>query len=201
MKTRPQVHFWLGQDVTEPQQFYVNAIPGSKAGKVCRWSPGAAKLHSIKPLESGEYPILTAEVILPNDFSLILMNGGMPITPNEASTIILSCDTQEYLDTVWNNLVDGGKASVCGWLSDKYGFHWQIVPTHIDELLFGSGAANVQLAMFKMGKLDIATLEAAAATPDDLDKIEPMNPHPPPAASDGNHGGDDSNKKQKTSSE
>lgn len=93
------------------------------------------------------------------------LNGGPQFRPTEALSLYVNCDTQEEVDELWEKLVaDGGEESMCGWLKDKYGFSWQIIPTALVELM---GDANreksqrVMDAMLKMKKISIADLEAA----------------------------------------
>jgi len=94
----------------------------------------------------------------------VALNGGPVFKFNEAVSLAISCSTQADVDYFWNKLTAGGEESQCGWLKDKYGVSWQVVPTVLTELMANSDAERVKRmtqAMFKMKKLDIATLEKA----------------------------------------
>jgi len=94
------------------------------------------------------------------------LNGGPKFPFTEAVSFMVHCETQAELDEKWDKLIAGGGRPVeCGWLKDKYGLSWQIVPTALERLLMGGDKASnerVMAAVMKMTKLDIATLEAAA---------------------------------------
>ncbi|HVF97023.1 MAG TPA: VOC family protein, partial [Flavisolibacter sp.] len=91
-------------------------------------------------------------------------NGGPHFTFNEAVSFVINCGSQEEVDYYWEKLTEGGQPSRCGWLKDKFGLSWQVVPTALPKLL-GSGTAkqksSAMQAMMKMQKLDIAVLQQA----------------------------------------
>jgi predicted 3-demethylubiquinone-9 3-methyltransferase (glyoxalase superfamily) len=94
------------------------------------------------------------------------LNGGPDFTFNEAISFQVSCKTQEEVDAFWTKLSDGGEEGPCGWLKDKYGVSWQIIPTVLPELLGDPDpekSQRVMRAMLRMGKLEIDALERAAA--------------------------------------
>ncbi|RYY59764.1 MAG: VOC family protein [Chitinophagaceae bacterium] len=97
----------------------------------------------------------------------IALNGGPHYQFTEAVSFVVNCETQEEIDRYWEALLaDGGKASRCGWLKDRFGLSWQIVPVQLPQLLKAGDAAakgRVMAAMMNMVKMDIAALEAAAA--------------------------------------
>ncbi|HEY1040389.1 MAG TPA: VOC family protein [Bacteroidia bacterium] len=92
------------------------------------------------------------------------LNGGPTFKLNESFSLMISCDNQEEIDYYWNKLTaDGGQESQCGWLKDKFGLSWQVVPSILPELMSNPATAqNVMQAFMKMKKFDIATLEKAA---------------------------------------
>ena len=97
---------------------------------------------------------------------LILFNGGPHYELTPAASLYVNCDSQEEVDRLWAQLVDGGKESRCGWLVDRFGLSWQIIPTILPKLLQDPDRAKAKRAMdamLTMGKIDIARLEAAAA--------------------------------------
>jgi predicted 3-demethylubiquinone-9 3-methyltransferase (glyoxalase superfamily) len=94
------------------------------------------------------------------------LNGGPTFKFNEAVSLVANCDTQEELDAFWEKLSEGGEKLECGWVKDRFGLAWQIVPSVLPPLLTAHGpgaAARVLHAVWKMEKLDIDTLERAAA--------------------------------------
>jgi predicted 3-demethylubiquinone-9 3-methyltransferase (glyoxalase superfamily) len=110
--------------------------------------------------------VLTVEFEL-NGQSFMALNGGPLFKFNEAVSLVVDCDTQEELDSYWTKLSAGGDptAQQCGWLKDKYGLSWQIVPTILPKLLSDPAASeHVMKALLQMKKLDIATLTHAGET-------------------------------------
>lgn len=90
------------------------------------------------------------------------LNGGPNFKFNEAVSFVVNCDTQEEIDHYWSKLTEGGEESMCGWLKDKYGMSWQIVPANIGNLLGNpKNGQRAMQAMLKMRKLDIKALENA----------------------------------------
>ncbi|HEU4718078.1 MAG TPA: VOC family protein [Bacteroidia bacterium] len=99
-----------------------------------------------------------------NGQQLMAINGGPQYKLTEAFSLMVNCETQEEVDYYWEKLCEGGSASRCGWLKDKYGLSWQIVPTVLGKLMSGNDperAKRVMNAVLQMSKLDIATLESA----------------------------------------
>ena len=94
-----------------------------------------------------------------NDSTFMALNGGPHFTFNEATSFVVNCDTQEEIDYYWDKLTEGGEESMCGWLKDKYGLSWQIVPSILGKLVSDpeKGQRVVQ-AFLKMKKFDIQTL-------------------------------------------
>lgn len=95
----------------------------------------------------------------------LALNGGPHFKFTEAVSFVVNCETQEEVDEFWNKLSDGGKEGQCGWLKDKYGLSWQIVPTALRKLMSNTDPATsnrVMQAMLQMTKIDIKRLEAAA---------------------------------------
>ena len=94
----------------------------------------------------------------------ILLNGGPMFTFTEAISLFISCKTQEEVDYYWDKLIEGGQPSQCGWLKDKFGLSWQVVPEILGKLIGGKDAKrtnNAMQAMLKMSKLDIKKLKEA----------------------------------------
>lgn len=150
-------HLWFADHAREAVAFYVAVVPNS-----------AIERSTTMPADSPSGPAGSVEVI---EFTL----GGQsftaiqagPLDPfNHSFSIMVECDDQAEVDRIWAALLDGGQAEQCGWLRDRYGLSWQIVPRRLNELMADpdrAKAKRVAQAMLGMIKLDIAALERAAA--------------------------------------
>ena len=148
---------WFNGHIEEAAHFYASLVPGSSLGAVERAPEGVDFPGPITPGAA-----LTIELNL-GGTPFQLLNGGPAFPQSEAASIVLTVDTQEEVDRLWNALTsDGGAESQCGWCKDRFGVSWQIVPRRLIELSAGPKAAKVTRAMLGMKKLDIAALEAAA---------------------------------------
>jgi|SRR6187549_3247929 len=130
----------------------------------CLWFDGQAKEAADYYCSIFKKSRITAEnpmVVMfeLNDSTFMALNGGPHFTFNEATSFVVNCDTQEEIDYYWNKLTEGGEESMCGWLKDKYGLSWQIVPSILGKLVSDpeKGQRVVQ-AFLKMKKFDIQTL-------------------------------------------
>ncbi len=148
-------HFWYTKEAEEAAAFYASVFPDSRVDRV-------VSLES----ESPSGPPGAVKVV---DFTLFgqpfqAMSAG-PLDPfNHAISMVVLCDDQAELDRYWNALLEGGTVEQCGWLRDRYGVCWQIVPAALDDMMSDQDAARskrVTDAMLKMVKLDIAKLRAA----------------------------------------
>jgi predicted 3-demethylubiquinone-9 3-methyltransferase (glyoxalase superfamily) len=148
---------WFKDNAEEALDFYQSVFPGAKAGRISR-PPDA-------PGPKGRVMVATIE-LLGTEFTLL--NGG-PFDAHEFSprtSFVISCETQAEVDHYWSKLGEGGKHSQCGWLDDRFGVTWQVVPTALLRLQSDpdpARARKVTQAMLKMKKLVIADLEKAAA--------------------------------------
>ena len=149
---------WFDGKAEEAATIYTSLFPNSR-------------IESIEK-SPGETPSGPAGMVLSVNFSLqgrtfIALNGGPDFTFNEAISLSIDCDDQAEIDRYWDALLaDGGEPSVCGWLKDKYGVSWQVIPRRLPELLRSpdrEAADRALQAMLKMVKIDVAELEAAAA--------------------------------------
>jgi len=141
---------WFDGDVEEAAGFYASVFEGGKVESVHRPAPG-------KPAQS-------ATVTLRGQ-RLHLFNGGPHFKFTPAVSLFVDCETQEEVDALWARLAAGGAESRCGWLTDRYGLSWQIVPTVLPKLLRHKNPAKANAAMqamLQMGKLDIARLQRAS---------------------------------------
>ena len=153
---KPYPCIWFEREAEEAAQFYTSIFPNSSVDKVSR--------------AAADYPSGKAGDVLTVDFTLDGaafngLNGGPEFKPNEAVSFIIDCADQAEVDRYWDALVEGGgEHGPCGWLKDRFGVSWQVVPRRLYELLEGDDAdasGRAMTAMLAMGKLDVAELERA----------------------------------------
>ena len=148
--------FWFATEAEEAAQFYVSIFPNSKISNVARYGPAG-------PGPVGSAMTVSFEL---DGESFVALNGQQAMPASAAISFVINCTTQDEVDHFWNKLAEGGKIQQCGWLSDKYGITWQVVPTILPQLLQSpdpATAGRVMQAMLKMKKIDIAVLQQAAA--------------------------------------
>jgi predicted 3-demethylubiquinone-9 3-methyltransferase (glyoxalase superfamily) len=147
---------WFDGQAEEAAEFYTAILPDSRIEKVQR----AAADNPSTP----EGAVLTVDFTLAGQ-QFIGLNGGPDFSFSEAISFSIDCADQEEVDRLWDALVQGGgEHSVCGWLKDRYGVSWQVIPRQLPELLGGpdpEGAARVMKAMMEMTKIDVAKLREA----------------------------------------
>ena len=147
---------WFDTQGEEAAKFYTSIFPNSRITQVSHYGEAG-------PRAAGE--VLTVEFELDGQ-PFTALNGGPEFTFSEAVSFQVSCDDQVEVDRYWDALGEGGEHGPCGWLKDKYGLSWQIVPKRLVELLDDPDrekSNRVMAAMLKMGKLEVAELERAAA--------------------------------------
>jgi predicted 3-demethylubiquinone-9 3-methyltransferase (glyoxalase superfamily) len=146
---------WFDTQAEEAAKLYTSIFPNSKILNTARYGDAG-------PGPKGS--VMTVEFELDGQ-RMIALNGGPQFKFTEAISLVVDCKDQKEVDHYWSKLLQGGKESRCGWLEDRYGVSWQIVPTVLGRLLSGPDAKKakrVMEAMLKMKKIDIAALEAAA---------------------------------------
>ncbi len=146
---------WYNQNAEEAATFYCSLFPNSQVLNVTRYPPG------------GPSPAGTAMTVVfrLDGVEFVALNGGPHFQFNEAISLAVRCQDQREVDRLWDALTLGGQPSRCGWLKDRYGLSWQIVPQALTDLLASNDAAvadRVMGAMLQMTKIDIAALERAA---------------------------------------
>jgi predicted 3-demethylubiquinone-9 3-methyltransferase (glyoxalase superfamily) len=151
---------WFDSNAEEAVNFYTSIFKNSRIGKISRYGEAGYEIHG-KPAGT----VLTVEFEL-NGQAFTALNGGPMFKFNEAISLQVSCESQEEVDYYWEKLSEGGdeNAQVCGWLKDKYGLSWQIVPTVLGEMLQDKDtekSGRVMEALLKMKKLDIEILKEA----------------------------------------
>ena len=146
---------WFDNQAEEAMNFYVSIFKNSKIVSVSRYGDQG-------PDPKGTVMTATFEL---NGQEFMALNGGpQHFGFSEAISFFVNCESQEEVDTLWSKLSEGGEEGPCGWLKDKYGLSWQIVPTVLGEMLGDKDPARagcVMQAMLKMGKIDIAGLRKA----------------------------------------
>ncbi len=163
---------WFDKQAEEAITFYVSVFssaPGAQGNSsivsLKRYPEGMQE----EPMKGMEGKVLTAVFELAGQ-QFMALDGGPFFKPTGAMSLYIDCDTQEEVDHYWNRLSEGGdpKAQQCGWLMDKYGFSWQVVPKALPQLLNDPDQAKanrVMQAMLKMKKIDIAVLQQAYNQP------------------------------------
>jgi predicted 3-demethylubiquinone-9 3-methyltransferase (glyoxalase superfamily) len=147
---------WFDTEGEAAAEFYTSVFPNSKIGGISRYGPAGPRPEGMAMTVSFELD--------GNPF--VALNGGPNYTFSEAVSFTVSCASQDEVDHYWNALSDGGEEGPCGWLKDKFGLSWQIVPARLPELLGDPDPERAQramAAMLTMKKIEISELEAAAA--------------------------------------
>ena len=149
---------WFDDAAEEAAKFYVSIFDNSRVGDISRYDEAAARASG-RPAGS----VLTVEFQLEGQ-SFTALNGGPQFRFNEAVSFIVNCASQQEIDHFWTKLTTGGEEVQCGWLKDRFGVSWQVVPTVLMEMLRDKDPAKssrVMQALLAMKKLDIATLKRA----------------------------------------
>ena len=147
---------WFDTEGEDAATFYTSVFPNSRIREITRYGPAGPR---------AEGTVMTVSFELDGQ-EYVALNGGPDFTFNEAISVQVSCEGQEEVDRLWSTLSEGGQEGPCGWLKDRFGLSWQIVPTALPRLLADPDrdrSQRVMQAMLEMRKIDIAALEAAAA--------------------------------------
>ena len=149
-------NLWFDTEAEEAANFYASVFDNSRIVNVTHYNEAG-------PREAGM--VMTVEFELEGE-RFVGINGGDQFKFDEAISFQITCEDQDEVDYYWDRLSEGGEEGPCGWLKDKFGLSWQIVPTRLNELAADPDhekAQRVIAAMLQMGKIDIAALEKAAA--------------------------------------
>jgi predicted 3-demethylubiquinone-9 3-methyltransferase (glyoxalase superfamily) len=155
MQQKIKPNLWFDTEAEEAAGFYTSVFENSRVVNVTRYT------------EAGPRPagtVMTVEFELDGQ-RFVAINGGPQFTFDEAVSFEIDCETQDEIDYYWERLSEGGSEGPCGWLKDKYGLSWQVVPTGMEELFADPDperARRAMQAMLGMRKLDIAALRSAA---------------------------------------
>ena len=147
---------WFDTEGEDAARFYTSVFPNSKIGEITRYG-------SAGPRPEGTVMTVSFEL---DGQRFVALNGGPDFTFSEAISFQVSCKNQDEVDHYWSTLSEGGEEGPCGWLKDKFGLSWQIVPNRLPELLADPDrerAQRVMEAMLKMRKIEVDELERAAA--------------------------------------
>lgn len=148
-------NLWFDTQAEEAAHFYLSVFDNSRVVNVTHYTDAG-------PRPAGT--VMTVEFELDGQ-RFVGINGGPQFTFDEAVSFQITCDTQEEVDYYWERLTDGGEESQCGWLKDRYGLSWQVVPTGMDEVFADPDPQRAQRAMqamLGMRKIDVAALRRAA---------------------------------------
>ena len=147
---------WFDTQAEEAARFYTSVFPNSKLGEITRFGEAGPRSEGM---------VMTASFELDGQ-PFVALNGGPEFAFTEAISFQVSCEDQEEVDAFWGTLAEGGEEGQCGWLKDRFGVSWQIIPTALPELLSDPDperSRRVMEAMLQMRKIEIDALEHAAA--------------------------------------
>jgi predicted 3-demethylubiquinone-9 3-methyltransferase (glyoxalase superfamily) len=154
MKNHLTPCLWFNDDGEQAVEFYKTVFKDVTVRDISRYGEGA-------PLPAGTALTILFEIA---GQEIMILNGGPSLQLNEAFSLYVDCADQAEVDRYWDALTDGGEESMCGWLKDRFGVSWQIVPRRLSELLNDADpekAGRVMQAMLQMQKIDVPALEAA----------------------------------------
>jgi len=147
---------WFDTQAEQAASFYTSIFKNSKIGNVSRYGEEG-------PGPAGTAMVVTFEL---DGVQFMALNGGPEYSFTHAISFLINCESQDEVDYFWNRLSEGGETIQCGWLRDKFGVSWQVVPSRLGELMSDEDdekSGRVMQAMLKMEKIDIAELERAYA--------------------------------------
>jgi len=149
---------WFNDKAEEAAHFYTSVFKNSKIGRVIRYGEDGAKASG-RPKGT----VMTVAFRLDGQ-EFVALNGGPQFTFSPAISFVVNCNNQEEVDELWERLSEGGHQNRCGWLQDKYGISWQIVPSSLGEMLSDTDVQKTQRVMkaiLQMNKIDINSLRQA----------------------------------------
>jgi predicted 3-demethylubiquinone-9 3-methyltransferase (glyoxalase superfamily) len=150
---------WFDTEAEAAARHYVSIFKNSKVGRIARYGKAGKEIHG---KQAGSVMVVEFEL---EGQQFVALNGGPQFKFDEAVSLQVFCETQEEVDYFWSRLSQGGSEGPCGWLKDKFGLSWQVVPSIVPELMSSASpetADRVMAAILKMRKIDIAALEKAA---------------------------------------
>jgi predicted 3-demethylubiquinone-9 3-methyltransferase (glyoxalase superfamily) len=151
---------WFDTEAEEAAKFYTSIFDNSRIKHVARYGKAGREVHRKEP---GSVMVVEFEI---NGQSFVALNGGPQFKFNEAVSFQVMCDTQQEIDYFWSKLTEGGQEGPCGWLKDRYGVSWQVVPSVVPQMMTDASSGRSDRAMdalMQMKKPDLATLQRAYA--------------------------------------
>jgi predicted 3-demethylubiquinone-9 3-methyltransferase (glyoxalase superfamily) len=151
---------WFESQAEEAAKFYASVFKNSKIGKISRYGKEGFEIHGQK---AGT--VMTVEFEIEGQ-KFVALNGGPHFKFNEAVSFQVHCETQQEIDHFWSKLAEGGQEQPCGWLKDKFGLSWQVIPKALPQMLMDENpekAQRIMKSMLQMRKIDLAALERARA--------------------------------------
>jgi predicted 3-demethylubiquinone-9 3-methyltransferase (glyoxalase superfamily) len=153
---RPYPCLWFQADAEKAAAFYASLVPGSKVLRVARYGPAAARMSG-----QPEGSVMTVHLSL-GGLRVLLLQGGPAFRLTEAASLVVECADQREIDRIWGALSRGGVEMPCGWVKDRFGVSWQVVPAALMRWMADPAVADRIMAAFApMKKLDLATLRDA----------------------------------------
>ena len=147
---------WFNKEAEDAAKFYVSVFKDAEIKNISRYPKEGQEVHGQK-----EGTVMTVDFVLRGQ-PFIALNGGPAFKFTEAISLTIPCETQEEVDYYWSKLTEGGEESMCGWLKDKFGLSWQVVPTILPKLLLDPAKKDkVMKAFMQMRKFDIEKLKNA----------------------------------------
>lgn len=153
-KQKIVTYLWFNNNAEEAVNFYISLFKNSSVKSVSRYGDAG-------PGPKGQVMVMNFEL---EGQEFIALNGGPQFKFTPAVSLLVNCYSQEEIDALWNKLTEGGREDQCGWLQDKFGLSWQIVPANIGQLFSGGDAqktSRVMQAMMPMKKMDMNVLQKA----------------------------------------
>jgi predicted 3-demethylubiquinone-9 3-methyltransferase (glyoxalase superfamily) len=153
-------HLWFDDQAEQAAKFYTSIFPNSRIVHVARYGAAGAEASG-RPLGS----VMTVEFELDGQ-QFIALNGGPIFKFNESISLLVNCRDQAEIDQLWHRLLEGGQPNQCGWLKDRYGLSWQIVPAALRDMMADKDEHKVERVMraiLKMVKIDLAELQRVYA--------------------------------------
>lgn len=160
IKQRISPCLWFDTEAEEAAKFYVSVFKNSRINRISRFGEAGREVHG-KP--AGSVMVVEFEIA---GQTFTALNGGPHFKFNEAVSFQVMCDTQDEIDQFWSKLAQGGHEGQCGWLKDKFGLSWQIVPSVLPRMMADATGARLDRmmsAIMRMTKFDLETLERAYA--------------------------------------
>jgi predicted 3-demethylubiquinone-9 3-methyltransferase (glyoxalase superfamily) len=151
---------WFDTEAEDAAKLYTTIFANSRIKQISRYTEAGREVHGKAP---GSVMIVEFEL---DGQTFTALNGGPQFKFNEAVSFQVMCDSQEEIDHLWTRLADGGRESQCGWLKDRFGLSWQIVPSILPQLMKeidGARSERIMSAVMKMRKFDLEALQRAAA--------------------------------------